>query len=164
MVDATELWPSAYCARLREALTNNRFGVGGEAHLLGLFEDLLKERVVVSAPPVGLGRALELVCGTSERISEIAERVGRTRRGLSKDIRAATGLLPKRLQRVKRFRRSLQLIETASLTDVAHSAGYTDQAHFNHEFRELARMTPATYRGRRTGYLGHVASAGDCGD
>ena len=42
------------------------------------------------------------------------------------------------------------------LGEVAFATGYADQAHFNHDFRDLTGMTPSAYLARRSVYLNHV--------
>ena len=55
-----------------------------------------------------------------------------------------TGLTPKFLARVLRFRHVLSRVETcASFADLALDCGYYDQAHCINEFREFAGRTPA---------------------
>ena len=52
---------------------------------------------------------------------------------------------PKEFGRISRFLHALQLLTAGnhrSLTGVALDCGFFDQAHFNHEFRELAGMSP----------------------
>lgn len=59
----------------------------------------------------------------------------------------AVGLSPKAWGRVSRLQRALREIErNPSGADAALAAGFSDQAHFNREFRELAGMTPTAYR------------------
>src|SRR6185312_7678377 len=60
-----------------------------------------------------------------------------------------TGLTPKRFCRVQRFRHLLADAAThpaISWTELALAHGYSDQPHFNREFRALAGITPGEYR------------------
>lgn len=69
------------------------------------------------------------------------------------------GLTPKRFARVQRFRKLLATqakYPARSWTELAMEAGYTDQPHFNREFRELAGMTPQEYRHLMPESPGHV--------
>jgi AraC-like DNA-binding protein len=61
----------------------------------------------------------------------------------------AVGLTPKTYCRVLRFQHVLRRAGTgglSSLADLAIASGYSDQPHFNREFRELTGVTPAEYR------------------
>jgi AraC-like DNA-binding protein len=59
-----------------------------------------------------------------------------------------TGLTPRQFARLTRFRQVVHLLHqpVLSLTDVAYRAGYYDQAHFIHDFKSLAGLTPRDYR------------------
>ncbi len=64
-------------------------------------------------------------------------------------FRRAIGLSPKLYCRVLRFQSALERLAgraTHSLADLALAAGYSDQAHFNREFREFTGMPPSEYR------------------
>ena len=60
----------------------------------------------------------------------------------------ATGLTPRQFTRLTRFRQVVHLLHqpALTLTDVAYRAGYYDQAHFIHDFKTLAGLTPRDYR------------------
>jgi len=71
----------------------------------------------------------------------------------------SVGLTPKRFVRVQRFQRMLSLLARnprQSWTNLALHAGYSDQAHFNNEFREFAGITPEQYRAADPHSPGHV--------
>jgi len=71
----------------------------------------------------------------------------------------AVGLTPKRFARVLRFQRMLRQLArnpNTAWADVAIDAGYSDQAHFNREFREFAGITPEQYRRAAPESPGHV--------
>ncbi len=60
-----------------------------------------------------------------------------------------TGLSPKRLCRVMRFRRAATLAERMGWAAVAAECGYTDQAHLIRDFREFTGVTPAAFANGR---------------
>ena len=100
------------------------------------------------------GQAVRWVAGriaaTAGRasIGRLAERTGLSSSTLSRRFRAHTGVTPKRLARIHRFRHVLERLHaepSRSLSDLAYDAGYYDQPHMNGEFRELAGLTPTEY-------------------
>jgi AraC-like DNA-binding protein len=83
-------------------------------------------------------------CDGAVAIRQLEEEVGRRR--IAAGFRTHVGVSPKRLARVVRFRRGLELVAGGTpLADVAVSAGYYDQAHFTSEFRAHAGMTPTAF-------------------
>ncbi len=94
--------------------------------------------------------ALGLMQRGEQRVAVLASEVGTSERSLRRRFRAEVGLPPKQMSRVLRLQRALEgLCGTSPLADVAHSSGYHDQAHFTHELKELARISPSEYRRRR---------------
>src|SRR6185295_11969728 len=69
-------------------------------------------------------------------------------RQLERTFRQQTGLTPRQFARLTRFRQVVQLLHqpALTLTDVAYQAGYYDQAHFIHDFKAFAGLTPRDYR------------------
>ncbi len=67
---------------------------------------------------------------------------------LARRFKAVVGVTPKRLARGYRFTSTVLAIDVAApidWADVAARAGYSDQAHFVHEFREFTGLTPTRY-------------------
>jgi AraC-like DNA-binding protein len=82
---------------------------------------------------------------------------------LAKRFKAVVGVTPKRLARSYRFTSTVLALDVAAPInwgDVAADAGYFDQAHFVHEFREFTGLTPTRYVEVRRRFLrdhpGHV--------
>ena len=91
-------------------------------------------------------RGLAIPGGTPLR--ELAGKLGVTLRTLERRVTADTGLGPKPLQRVFRFRSALRLLEQTPRghwSSAAIRAGYFDQAHMIREFHGFAGMPPSTY-------------------
>lgn len=66
------------------------------------------------------------------------------------------GVTPKRLARTYRFTATVFSINPAEPVDwgtLAADAGYADQAHFGHEFREFTGITPTQYLEVRRRFL-----------
>jgi methylphosphotriester-DNA--protein-cysteine methyltransferase len=81
-------------------------------------------------------------------VSSIVERVGMSQRRFIELFSNEVGVTPKAYARVRRFQHVLRSVEDATgvdWADVAVSCGYFDQAHFVHDFREFAGVTPSMY-------------------
>jgi AraC-like DNA-binding protein len=97
-----------------------------------------------AAPRAEVGRALAgLVRG--ERVADVADEVGYSRRRLSTLVREETGLAPKEYQRVARFQASRGLVGRRPLAAVAMACGYADQGHLARDWSELAGCPPSTW-------------------
>lgn len=87
------------------------------------------------------------------RIDDLSRQAGLSVRQLRRVFLAETGLSPKHLYRVLRFRRAVQQMARTPRCDFASlalDAGYYDQAHFIHEFREFSGgYSPAAWQTRR---------------
>jgi AraC-like DNA-binding protein len=78
----------------------------------------------------------------------LARQANLSSRQLRRRCRELTGLTPKQLVRVLRFRHAVDLLSFGAGRGWAHLAaecGYYDQSHFIHEFREFSGSTPAEY-------------------
>jgi AraC-like DNA-binding protein len=87
---------------------------------------------------------IETASGQSS-IAQLASEIGASGRQLTRRFQNAVGVSPKEFSRVSRFLyvlRCLRERKHQTLTETALASGYFDQAHFNHEFREFAGMTP----------------------
>lgn len=81
-------------------------------------------------------------------VAQLAAHLGVSNRQLTRRFQHAVGLSPKEFARVSRFLhvvRCLRDREPRSFTETAIACGYFDQAHFNHEFREMAGMAPGEF-------------------
>jgi AraC-like DNA-binding protein len=93
-------------------------------------------------------RAIEQTGGT-EKIDDLAQRLGVTRRQLERLARRQLGISPKMLARIARFRRAARLLGQGKATsgaDLAAACRYTDQAHLIRDFKDLAGTTPKLFR------------------
>ena len=78
----------------------------------------------------------------------LARQANLSPRQLRRRCRELTGLTPKQLGRILRFRRAVDLLSFGAGRGWAHLAvecGYYDQSHFIHEFRAFSGSTPAEY-------------------
>jgi AraC-like DNA-binding protein len=71
-----------------------------------------------------------------------------TLRHLERRYKDEVGLSPRTLSRIFRFQRGVRLWQSgniSSLTQLALECGYYDQAHFNHDFKEFAGISPGAF-------------------
>ncbi len=141
-----QMWGQAAIAELREELSMTNV----PHEMLRLLEDALTRRMRDVD-------GLELVRHTSNAIAAtggavpigalgVAGRASSTY--VASRFKAVVGVTPKRLARSYRFTTTVLAIDVAAAidwADVAARAGYSDQAHFVHEFREFTGLTPTRY-------------------
>jgi AraC-like DNA-binding protein len=84
------------------------------------------------------------------RIGDLARELGLSPRTLERRVLAATGLPPRTLQRVMRFRRAFRLLDQAPrgrMAQAAAAAGYFDQPHLIRDFTGFAGAPPSEFFG-----------------
>jgi AraC-like DNA-binding protein len=81
------------------------------------------------------------------RVDEVAAELGMTERSLQRLVVQRIGLSPKWLLQRRRLHDAVEALKAGGtgLADVAATLGYTDQAHFTHDFRTVTGMTPGEY-------------------
>jgi AraC-like DNA-binding protein len=130
--------------------TCERLRAGADASVrFAILEQALQCRMQSSAflhPAVEAGlREFQLVPHV-RRVLEIVEQAGLSRRRFSQLFREQVGTTPKLYCRLRRFTWVVQQLSTGNevdWADVAQAAGYSDQAHLAHDFREFSGLSPA---------------------
>jgi AraC-like DNA-binding protein len=149
-----DLWgPSAVEAR--ERLSE----AGGLQRKLDVFEALLAARLpTVRGLHPAVAQALERFTTTAD-VRQAVKESGYSHRRFIALFQRGLGLTPKLYCRVLRFQEALEQVAAhtaASLVEVALDVGYSDQAHFNREFREFAGVSPGEYRELAPAFPHHV--------
>ncbi len=113
----------------------------------------LADFLLAALPPAGPppGMVVALATGGFSSVSHAARAGGCSTRHLERLSRDWTGLPPRGLVRLNRFRAAVRLLRDSapagpSLARVALLAGYADQPHLTREFGRLAGLTPGRFR------------------
>jgi AraC-like DNA-binding protein len=96
---------------------------------------------------------------SAARITAVQRASGCSPQQFIRRFAGTVGITPKRYARVLRFNTLLPRLARVGPRDwanVAAEAGYFDQSHLIHEFRQLAGMTPASYEPLHVGQPTHV--------
>ncbi|MFJ8912602.1 helix-turn-helix domain-containing protein [Amycolatopsis sp. NPDC102389] len=153
-VTLEQVWGRATVAGLRDRLAT----AAGPHEMLTLLEEELTRRLRESA-------GLELVRHTSgvlaatsgaASIGGLTVAAGVSSTHLAQRFKQLVGVTPKRLARTYRLTATVFAIDPAGPVDwgdLATRAGYFDQAHFGHEFREFTGLTPTRYLEVRRRFL-----------
>ncbi|MEM8897220.1 MAG: helix-turn-helix domain-containing protein [Bacteroidota bacterium] len=118
-----------------------------------LLDTYLKERLAKSEKNNSpcLFRRLQKTLGrnySSHTVQSLAESVGIGKRHLNRLINERFGVTAKTYLRIHRFRQTLASMKkfpNQRLCQIALNAGYWDQAHFSHEFKEMTGSSPKEY-------------------
>jgi AraC-like DNA-binding protein len=151
-------WWGARAAELRERLGAAR----SLARRFEILENALRAaRRPAHRPHPVVAHALHAFgAAAAPSVATVVARTGYSARHFIALFRAEVGLTPKAFQRVRRFQltvRSLCAGTAPDLAAIALGCGYYDQAHFSHDFRAFAGLTPTEYLARRHQHPNHVA-------
>ena len=135
----------------------------GEARTLEGRLDAFERRLAQRLPAVrgvhpAVARALEQL-GDAAGVHDVVKQSGYSHRRFLTLFSRAVGLTPKMYSRVVRFQQALRRSAFDghdAWADIAIAAGYSDQSHFNREFREFAGVTPGEYRQAKPRFPHHV--------
>jgi AraC-like DNA-binding protein len=92
-------------------------------------------------------------------IAAVTGAIGMSAKRFIERFKNEVGMTPKRYCRVRRFQRALASAHRPAgvdWTQVALDCGYFDQAHFIHDFKSFAGVTPTAYQAARTPFQNHV--------
>ena len=101
-------------------------------------------------------------------VAAVTDAIGLSAKRFIERFKIEVGMTPKRYCRIRRFQRAVTMASRGchvEWTQVALDCGYFDQAHFIHDFRSFAGLTPTAYQSARTSFQNHVkflqSSSGD---
>ena len=138
--------------RSLDRLRNQLGGIASATEALRVVEEELRARLA-EAPL----RGLDLVLRTGERlecshgvvpVGALSDAAGVSGNHLASQFKSHVGVTPKRVARIYRFARLILSIDALGPVDwweLAHAAGYFDQAHFCREFKDFTGHTPTEY-------------------
>jgi AraC-like DNA-binding protein len=156
-VPLESLWGRRRAAALRDRLL--------ESDSIDATLDALEAVLNEMWRPPGLHPAVNFALAAFDRapstttIAAVTEAIGLSAKRFIERFKIEVGLTPKRYCRVRRFQRALALANQGRPVDwtrVALDCGYFDQAHFIHDFRSFAGLTPTEYLAARTSFQNHV--------
>jgi len=153
-VTLEQVWGRSAVAELRDRLAT----ADGPHEMLTLLEEELRRRL---RETTGLGlvrQASNVIAATSGAVAigDLTAAAGVSSTHMAHRFKQLIGVTPKRLARTYRFTAtvfSINPAEPVDWGDLAADAGYSDQAHFNHEFREFTGLTPTQYLEVRRRFL-----------
>lgn len=93
---------------------------------------------------------LNLIYSTNGKIcvEDLSRKTGISNRQLVRKFNHCIGVSPKEFSRIIKFISTLNHLKEnkkRNLAEVAHNCGYYDQAHFIHDFKEYAGLTPSQF-------------------
>ncbi|MET7638266.1 helix-turn-helix domain-containing protein [Streptomyces sp. NPDC005438] len=117
--------------------------------VLDLLERSLSREIdPASTPTPLLGPAMRAL-SAGEPVARVARALGVSASTLHRRFVREVGVPPKRYQRLDRLHRATALLRRppgGGLAELAQLLGYHDQAHFCHDFEDLAGLSPSAYR------------------
>jgi AraC-like DNA-binding protein len=137
--------------RSLDRIRNQVGDIASASETLRVLEEELRSRLGVPS------RGLDLVQHTGGRletshgavpVGALVDSAGVSGNHLATQFKSHVGVTPKRLARIYRFAQlilSVDALRPVDWPELAHTAGYFDQAHFSREFKDFTGHTPTEY-------------------
>ena len=144
----------SFCDSLRDQTRMNA--------MIGLAENYLLKQMERNRNDIGyVNQAAELIRETNGalRIDHLPRKVFISQRQLEREFKNRIGISPKhylRIARLNEVHRLLQESNRLNFTELAHSLGYTDQAHFIRDFKNITGVNPSIFVKGREQFLVNV--------
>ncbi|RIV25271.1 AraC family transcriptional regulator [Fibrisoma montanum] len=129
------------------------------AERVALFSTVLTQRLTSQDPrEQAFNRFINGYANSTLSVAQVADMLCYSPRQLSRKLLALTGLNTEQTLLYKKYLHALNLIHYTSLsmTQIAYTCQFTDQAHFNKTFKTFTSLTPGTYRDRKSQLVGHL--------
>ncbi|NPD05883.1 helix-turn-helix transcriptional regulator [Nocardioides sp. zg-1308] len=151
-IDLSEVLPDDHAGlvdRVRAAMADEPGSPVAHAAAIAATEDWLTTLLPVDAQGLQVNRLVAWLREHPEatRVGDLAREAGLSERSLQRLVEQRLGLAPKWLVQRRRLHDAVLALKTGdgALADMAADLGYTDQAHFTHDFRTVTGMTPGEY-------------------
>lgn len=153
-VDLAEVLPAVepharLVDQVRAAMAADPHAQASHLAAIALVEHWLATFLPVDEPGLLVNRVVAWLREHPEvtRVAEVARAAGMSERSLQRLVEHRIGLSPKWLIQRRRLHDAVQALKagTTGLADMAAELGYTDQAHFTHDFRAVTGTTPGAY-------------------
>ncbi len=138
----------SFWGREANVLLNRLAECNGVENMVRIVEQQLRPL----EPADALDRALKQLSSESVGLSRLAAEHGMSARHFRRRCQVRSGISPKLLSRILRFRRAVERIRTMNgghaqpnWADFAAACGFYDQAHFIREFQMFSGVTPGRY-------------------
>lgn len=143
-----QLVPLLSLARqISNIISKNLIAVNSVEERIMILEEAFLNEYSISNSQLAISKLVEHHgCVSKEELYETA-RLGE--RQFRRHCIAYTGVPPKTLARILRFKKVWQALQSdrkRNLAELALDCGYVDQAHMTHEFKSFAKMTPNQYQ------------------
>jgi AraC-like DNA-binding protein len=151
------IWSRARAAALRERILES---ATMEA-MLDVLESALTRMWAGRAlhPAVGFALAAFDREPAMTSVAAVTTAIGMSAKRFIERFKSEVGVTPKRYCRIRRFQDAVTRTHrgrSPEWTRLALDCGYFDQAHFIHDFRSFAGLTPTGYLDARTAFQNHV--------
>jgi len=122
---------------------------------------IIEQQLRPLEPAAVLDRALSRLSSENAELNRVAAEHGMSTRHFRRRCQVRSGVSPKLLSRILRFRRAVERIRIRegghaqpNWADFAAACGFYDQAHFIHEFQTFSGVTPGRFlQSTRSGQL-----------
>lgn len=153
-IDLADLLPDgSLVARVRDAMGDDPHAMSSHLTAIAALEGWLAGFVPVDEQGLLVNHLVAWLREHPEvsRVADLAREAGLSERSLQRLVEQRLGLSPKWLIQRRRLHDAVLAIKAhgaegaSGLARMASDLGYSDQAHFTHDFRTVTGMTPGEY-------------------